>query len=66
MRGISNCKLPMTEVEGIMIRDIHRLTMVYIIYTVVRGQICMARVYILPDFEFVTTKLLVQHERFVL
>ena len=27
------CKLPMTEVEGSMIRDIHLLTMVHIIYT---------------------------------
>ena len=35
-RGISNCKLPMTEVEGSMIRDIHHLTMVHIIYTILR------------------------------
>ena len=32
-RGIFNCKLPMTKVEGSMIRDIHHLTMVHIIYT---------------------------------
>ena len=38
-RGISNCKLPMTEVEGSMIRDVHHLTMDHIIYTKVRGQI---------------------------
>ena len=28
-RGMSNCKLRMTEVEGIMIREIHLLTMVH-------------------------------------
>ena len=39
VRGISNCKLSMTEVEGSMIHDIHHLTMVHIIYTIVRGQI---------------------------
>ena len=38
-RGISNCKLPMTEVEGSLIRDIHHLTMVHIIHTIVHGQI---------------------------
>ena len=31
--------LPETEVEGSMIRDIHLLTMVHIVYTIVRGQI---------------------------
>ena len=31
--------LPETEVEGSMIRDIHHLTMVHIIYTIVRGWI---------------------------
>ena len=31
-RGISNCKLPITEIEGSMIRDIHLLTMVHIMY----------------------------------
>ena len=32
MRGIFNCKLPMTEVKDSMIPDIHHLTMVHIIY----------------------------------
>ena len=31
--------LPETEVEGSMIRDIHLLTMVHIIYTILRGRI---------------------------
>ena len=31
--------LPETEVEGSMIRDIHHLTMVHTIYTIVRGRI---------------------------
>ena len=34
-RGISNCKLPMTEAKGCMICDIHHLIMVLIIYTMV-------------------------------
>ena len=38
-KGYIYCKLPMTEVEGSMIRDIHHLTMVHIIYTIVRGWI---------------------------
>ena len=38
-RGISNCKLPMTEVKCSMIRDIHHLAMVHIIYNIVRGWI---------------------------
>ena len=37
--GISNCKLPMTEVKGSMIRNIHHFITVHIIYTIVCGWI---------------------------
>ena len=38
-RGISNCKLLMTKVEGSIIRDIYLLTMVHKMYTILRGWI---------------------------
>ena len=41
-RGISNCKRPMTEVKGSVVRNIHHLTMVHIIYTILRRQITLA------------------------
>ena len=37
--GYIYCKLPMTEVKGSMIRRIHHLTMVHIIFTIVHRQI---------------------------
>ena len=32
--GYIYCKLPMTEVEGSIVRHIHRLTMIHIIYLI--------------------------------
>ena len=37
--SMSYCKLPMTKVEDSMIHDIHHLTMVHIIYTILCGRI---------------------------
>ena len=38
-RGVSKCKVQITEVEGSMICYIHHLTMVHVIYTILHGRI---------------------------
>ena len=55
----SNCKLPMTDIEGSVIRDIHHLTMVHsVYYTAQADYVSGSATFWYCIFEFESTRLL--------